>query len=89
MEEKPPQQGFVLTTATVQFLIQLGVLLVAICGFGFSIRSSVQVQAVQVEQLQKTSESLERKIELLRYEVGELKLDLAKKGVLTIKGATP
>lgn len=78
-------RGITVTTGTVQFLIQLGILLVTICAFGFSIQNAVQVQGVRSEAQQKTIDSLERKIELMRYELQEMKLDLASKGVLTVK----
>lgn len=73
------------TTPTLQFLVQLGVLLATICAFGFSIQNAVQVQAVRQEQQQKTLDSLERKVELLRYDQSQLQLDLASRGVITVR----
>ena len=77
--------GMTLTTSTIQFLIQLGVLLAAICGFGYSIQNTVQVQGVRMEVQKEQIDSLERKIELLRYDLSQMQLDLASKGVLVTK----
>lgn len=85
MSESTARDGVTVTTSTLQFLIQLGILLAAICGFGFSIQNTVQVQAVRMEQQQKAVDSLERKIELLRYDLSQMQLDLAERGVLTVK----
>lgn len=89
MSEPNGNGGLRISVSTLQFIIQLGVLLVAICGFGFSIRGSVQVQGVKMEEQQKKIDSLERKIELLRYDVGQMKIDLAGKGVLTVREPQP
>lgn len=79
--------------SVVQFWIQLIVMVITISAWGMSSRSDVAQLADQLkEQTVQTSiqrdktDMLEKKIELLRYELGQLQLSLASKGVLSVQG---
>lgn len=71
-----PQSGLSISVSTIQFLIQLAVLLVTVCAFGFSIKGAVEILSVKVQAQQEKIDSLEKKIELMRYDQGQMQTDI-------------
>ncbi len=74
-----------ISLSTIQFLIQLAVFLLAISAWGWSIKNEVALQAERQNTQKEKTEDLSRRVELLRYDVNQLQLALASKGIITIK----
>ena len=78
-----------LSRDTAKFWAQLIVMVLAISMWGFLIRADVQrqaeiLQAAQAQQARQV-DLLEKKIELTRYDLQQLQIALAAKGITTQK----
>lgn len=69
----------------VMNIVQIATVIVTVTAWGWSIKTEVALQAAQQQALKEKIEMLERKTELLRYDISQQQLALAAKGIITIR----
>lgn len=84
--ESNGNNGIKLSLSTVQFMIQIVVLILTVSAWGWSIKNEVNLQGERQLQQARETDDLKRRVELMRYDINQLQLALAAKGIITIKG---
>lgn len=68
--------GISLSIGTLQFLIQLGLLLGTVMAFGFTIKGAVEVQGVRLEAMKEENQELKKEVKLLSYTLSQVQTDV-------------